>query len=64
LRALGRTAIIVSHDPRIVASFCDRAVLLDGGRLVFEGTPRQVADRYVSLAQTPSVPSAAVPLAG
>ena len=64
LRALGRTAIIVSHDPRIIVSFCDRAVLLDAGRIVFEGTPRQVADRYVSLAQTPSEPSSAVPLAG
>lgn len=64
LRALGRTAIIVSHDPRIIASFCDRAVLLDAGRVAFEGTPRQVADRYVSLAQTPAAPAPAVPLAG
>jgi ABC-2 type transport system ATP-binding protein len=64
LRALGRTAIIVSHDPRIIASFCDRAVLLDAGRIVFEGTPGQVSDRYVSLAQTASEPAPAVPLAG
>jgi len=64
LRALGRTAIIVSHDPRIIVSFCERAVLLDAGRIVVEGTPRQVADRYVSLAQTPSEPSSTVPLAG
>jgi ABC-type polysaccharide/polyol phosphate transport system ATPase subunit len=64
LRALGRTAIIVSHDPRIIASFCDRAVLLDAGRIVFDGTPRQVADRYVTLAQTPAAPAPAVPLAG
>jgi ABC-2 type transport system ATP-binding protein len=64
LRALGRTAIIVSHDPRIIASFCDRAVLLDAGRIVFEGTPGQASDRYVSLAQTASEPAPAVPLAG
>jgi ABC-2 type transport system ATP-binding protein len=48
LRALGHTAIIVSHDPRIIATFCDRALMLDGGRIVFEGPARDVADRYVS----------------
>ncbi len=48
LRALGHTAIIVSHDPRIIATFCDRALLLDGGRIVFEGPARDVADRYLS----------------
>ena len=25
LRALGHTAVIVSHDPRIIATFCERA---------------------------------------
>jgi len=49
LRSLGHTAIIVSHDPRIIATFCDRALLLDGGRVVIEGTAREVADRYVSM---------------
>ena len=48
LRALGHTAIIVSHDPRIIATFCDRALLLDAGRIVFEGSAREVADRYLS----------------
>jgi ABC-2 type transport system ATP-binding protein len=48
LRALGHTAIIVSHDPRIIATFCDRALLLDGGRIVFEGPAQDVADRYLS----------------
>src|SRR5712691_4153343 len=49
LRALGHTAIIVSHDPRIIATFCDRAVLLDGARVVVEGPARTVADRYVAM---------------
>jgi ABC-type polysaccharide/polyol phosphate transport system ATPase subunit len=48
LRALGHAAIIVSHDPRVISTFCDRALLLDGGHVVFEGSPREVADRYVS----------------
>jgi ABC-2 type transport system ATP-binding protein len=47
LRSLGHTAIIVSHDPRIITTFCDRALLLDGGHIVFEGSAREVADRYV-----------------
>ena len=49
LRSLGHTVIIVSHDPRAVSSFCDRALLLDGGRIVMEGEAREVAERYVSM---------------
>jgi ABC-type polysaccharide/polyol phosphate transport system ATPase subunit len=47
LRALGQTSIVVSHDPQIISAFCDRALLLDAGRIAFEGAPREVADRYV-----------------
>jgi ABC-2 type transport system ATP-binding protein len=54
LRALGKTAIIVSHDPRIIATFCERALLLDGGRIVFEGSAREVADRYLSTLMQPA----------
>jgi ABC-type polysaccharide/polyol phosphate transport system ATPase subunit len=48
LRAQGCTAVIVSHDPRIVATYCDRALLIDAGRVAFEGCAREVADYYVS----------------
>jgi len=48
LRAAGHTAIIVSHDPRVIATFCDRALLLDGGTIVQEGAANDIADRYVS----------------
>lgn len=51
LRSSGHTAIIVSHDPRIIATFCDRALLLDGGRIVMDASSREVAERYVSLMQ-------------
>ena len=47
LRAAGHTAIIVSHDPRVIATFCDRALLLDGGRIVREDGAQQIADLYV-----------------
>lgn len=49
LRALGHSAIIVSHNTRIIAEFCDRAILLDGGRVVMEGVARDVAARYFSM---------------
>jgi len=48
LRAQGHTAVIVSHDPRIIATYCDRALLLDAGRIVYEGSARSVANHYVS----------------
>jgi ABC-type polysaccharide/polyol phosphate transport system ATPase subunit len=48
LRSKGHSAIIVSHDPRIVATFCDRALLLDGAHVVAEGPAQQIADRYVA----------------
>jgi ABC-type polysaccharide/polyol phosphate transport system ATPase subunit len=49
LRAQGHTAIIVSHNTRIVSQFCDRALLLDNGRIVEEGPARQIAADYVTL---------------
>jgi len=47
LRAAWHTAIIVSHDPRVIATFCDRALLLDGGSIKREGTAKAIADLYV-----------------
>jgi len=47
LRSAGHTSIIVSHDPRIISTFYDRALLLESGRIAFEGSAREVADRYV-----------------
>jgi ABC-2 type transport system ATP-binding protein len=54
LRAQGHTVIMVSHDPRIVSTFCDRAVLLDGGRIVMDGAASDVAGEYLSLLMRPS----------
>jgi ABC-type polysaccharide/polyol phosphate transport system ATPase subunit len=49
LRSAGHSVIMVSHDPRIISDFCDRAVLLDGGRIVMDGSASDVAERYVSM---------------
>ncbi len=48
LRALGHTVLIVSHDSRIVEGFTDRALLIEAGRIVMEGKPGDVANRYLS----------------
>lgn len=50
LRAEGRTILLVSHDPRTVSTFCDRALLLEGGRIASDGPPDAVARAYVELA--------------
>jgi ABC-2 type transport system ATP-binding protein len=49
LRSLGHTVIVVSHNTRIIAEFCDRALLLDAGRIVMDGPAPEVADRYLSM---------------
>ncbi len=50
LRAAGHTVLMVSHDPRTIGVFCDRALLLDGGRIVAEGPGAAIAERYLEVA--------------
>lgn len=45
-RRLGTTLILVSHDKQAIQSICDRAFLLDSGRLVKEGKPEEIMDYY------------------
>ena len=47
LRKRGHTVILVSHDPRIIATFCDRALLLDGARVKAIGRAADIADEYL-----------------
>jgi len=49
LRNRGHAVILVSHEPRTMAAFCDRALLLEDGAISFEGTGEAVASRYLSL---------------
>lgn len=49
LRAQGTTLLLVSHDKTAIQSICDRAILLDGGRLAKEGGPEEVMDFYNAL---------------
>jgi len=45
-RKEGTTLLLVSHDKQAIQSVCDRAILLDGGRLAREGKPEQIMDYY------------------
>ena len=48
-RKAGTTLLIVSHDKQAIQSLCDRAILLDAGRLAKEGDPESVTDFYNAL---------------
>ena len=49
LHAAGTSMLLVSHEPRTIAAFCTRALLLEAGRIVFDGPAEEVADAYVAL---------------
>ncbi|MFL6631470.1 MAG: ABC transporter ATP-binding protein [Massilia sp.] len=48
-RQQGTTLLLVSHDKQAIQSVCDRALLLDGGRLAKEGAPEEIMDYYNAL---------------
>ena len=48
-RRQGTTLLLVSHDKQAIQSVCDRAILLDGGRLAKEGKPEEIMDYYNAL---------------
>lgn len=48
VRRDGRTVILVSHDLPVVASLCQRAILLRKGRVVGDGRPQQIIEQYMS----------------
>ncbi|MDH3255860.1 MAG: Wzt carbohydrate-binding domain-containing protein, partial [Acidobacteriota bacterium] len=45
-KELGTTMLFVSHDPAAVKTLCDRALLLDQGRLVRQGAAEAILDYY------------------
>ena len=43
----GKTVLYVSHNRETVRSLCDRCIVLDGGRVVYDGEVEQGIDRYM-----------------
>lgn len=48
-KQLGKTIIFVTHDLNSVRVFCDRAILLEHGRLLRDGDPQSVCEEYRNL---------------
>lgn len=44
-----QTVILVTHSMENVREFCDRAILIDQGKIIEEGDPEVVADAYLKL---------------
>jgi ABC-type polysaccharide/polyol phosphate transport system ATPase subunit len=49
IRRAGTTVLLVTHDVGAVNRFCDRALLLERGRVVTVGDPETVGNRYLEL---------------
>lgn len=49
MKEQGVTIIMVSHDPSPIISFCNRAVLIDKGKIAGEGAPDVILDMYQAM---------------
>src|SRR5207237_1057065 len=49
LHGEGHAMLLVSHEPRTIAAFCDRALLLEEGRVIMDGPATDVAAAYLEL---------------
>jgi len=45
-KELGKTILFVSHDLSSITKYCDRAILLNKGVKVMEGTPKEAVDQF------------------
>jgi ABC-type polysaccharide/polyol phosphate transport system ATPase subunit len=57
LRKAGHTILLVSHTPREINRFCDRALFLRDGRIAADGLPDVVVEGYLSSMRSPVAPS-------
>lgn len=46
-RAAGKTILMVSHSIEQITRICDRALLLEKGKIVFDGLPNRAAELYL-----------------
>ncbi|NJE48786.1 ATP-binding cassette domain-containing protein [Thermococcus sp. 9N3] len=51
LNRAGTTVVMVEHDSRFLFRKADRLVVLNGGRVLLQGTPREVAERVEELVE-------------
>lgn len=53
-REAGKTIVFVSHSAQTVVEICSRALLLEQGELILEGSPKQVVSKYHKLIFAPA----------
>lgn len=46
LKAQGRTIVFITHSMGYVREFCDRVVVINDGKLIYEGDPENAIDVY------------------
>jgi lipopolysaccharide transport system ATP-binding protein len=57
----GGALLLVSHNPWQVQSICDRGILLDEGRSIFEGTAAETLNAMYELRESAAAPRATIP---
>jgi len=45
----GKTIIFVSHNIELISRYCNRAILLDGGKVISQGEPTKCLNDYLNL---------------
>lgn len=48
-KEIGRTVVLVTHSMPQVEEFCNKAVLIENGKIVKQGSPKKVAKAYLDL---------------
>ncbi|TGN19204.1 ABC transporter ATP-binding protein [Leptospira idonii] len=51
--AQGSIVLVVSHDLSLVSHFCKRVILLEKGKLLFDGEPKKAIENYMHLLANP-----------
>jgi ABC-2 type transport system ATP-binding protein len=47
LKDMGKTIVLVSHNMREIKTLCERAIVLEKGRIIFDGSSDEAADFYM-----------------
>jgi ABC-type branched-subunit amino acid transport system ATPase component len=44
LKSQGKTVLIIEHDMQFIQRFCDRIIVLESGKVVMDGSPKEVRE--------------------
>jgi ABC-2 type transport system ATP-binding protein len=49
LKEAHKTIVLVTHNMGLVKKYCDRAILIENGKVAYEGAAEEVADAYTAM---------------